>query len=156
MMKEIEIFEKWKKVSINYKIFEIQCGKMKTCFLLLLFLNVCFSLSLENEETKTVKLFIRTLSYIFNCDWFSCQDCTGVSRSEEPLLALSTLSGKLYAIDPSDGETRWISDNGEATVKANTNINDYTNAVYLPDPSNGNLYKLQSNGDNGNELKKLP
>ena len=69
---------------------------------------------------------------------------------------MSTLSGKLYGIDPHDGQTRWISDNGEGAVKANTNINDYTNAVYLPDPSSGSLYKLQSNGDNGNELKKLP
>lgn len=52
-------------------------------------------------------------------------------------------------------ETRWIQED-EPTVKANTNINDYINAVYLPDPSTGSLYKLQNDGDKGNELKKLP
>lgn len=52
-------------------------------------------------------------------------------------------------------ETRWIQED-EPSVKANVNINDYVNAVYLPDPSTGSLYKLQNDGDNGNELKKLP
>lgn len=30
------------------------------------------------------------------------------------------------------------------------------NSIYLPDPTTGYLYKLQNDGDNGNELKKLP
>jgi serine/threonine-protein kinase/endoribonuclease IRE1 len=70
-------------------------------------------------------------------------------------LVLSTLSGKLYGLDPLSSEIFWVVENDESSVKANTNINDYVNAVYLPDPSTGHLYKLQ-NGDNGNELKKLP
>lgn len=65
---------------------------------------------------------------------------------------LSTLSGELYAVDPLTSETRWIQED-EPSVKANS---DYVNAVYLPDPSTGSLYKLQNDGDNGNELKKLP
>jgi serine/threonine-protein kinase/endoribonuclease IRE1 len=69
---------------------------------------------------------------------------------------LSTLSGELYGVDPLTSETRWVTENEESTVKANTNINEYINSVYLPDPSTGSLYKLQNNGDNGNELKKLP
>lgn len=83
------------------------------------------------------------------------QDCTHVSRAEEPLLVLSTLSGSLIAIDPVTAETRWITED-EPSVKANTNINDYFSSVYLPDPVSGSLYKLQTDGDNGNELKKLP
>lgn len=52
-------------------------------------------------------------------------------------------------------ETRWIQEDGPS-VKANTNINDYDSSVYLPDPVSGSIYKLQTDGDNGNELKKLP
>lgn len=68
---------------------------------------------------------------------------------------LSTLSGSLIAIDPITSETRWTQED-EPSVKANTNINDYASSVYLPDPVSGSIYKLQNDGDNGNELKKLP
>lgn len=77
-----------------------------------------------------------------------------MSRAEEPLLVLSTLNGNLIAIDPVTSETRWIQED-EPTVKANTNINDYLSAVYLPDPVSGSIYKLHTD-DSGNELKKLP
>ncbi|CRL01658.1 CLUMA_CG014880, isoform A [Clunio marinus] len=80
------------------------------------------------------------------------KDCTEVSRAEEPLLVLSTLSGSLIAIDPVTGETRWTQED-EPSVRADTNINNYSSSVYLPDPVSGSLYKLQSDG---NELKKLP
>lgn len=86
---------------------------------------------------------------------FVFKDCTEVSRAEEPLLVLSTLSGSLIAIDPITSETRWTQED-EPSVKANTNINDYASSVYLPDPVSGSIYKLQNDGDNGNELKKLP
>lgn len=52
-------------------------------------------------------------------------------------------------------EQRWIQED-EPSVKANTNINDYLSSVYLPDPVSGSIYKLHTDGDNGNELKKLP
>lgn len=78
-----------------------------------------------------------------------------MSRGEEPLLVLSTLSGALIAIDPVTAETRWIQED-EPSVKANTNINDYLSAVYLPDPVSGSIYKLHTDADNRNELKKLP
>lgn len=81
--------------------------------------------------------------------------CTDVRRAEEPLLVLSTLSGSLIAIDPISAEIQWTTKD-EPSVKANTNINDYFSSVYLPDPVSGSLYKLQTDGDNGNELKKLP
>lgn len=68
---------------------------------------------------------------------------------------LSTLSGLLIAIDPVTAETRWIQES-EPSVTANIHINDYLSSVYLPDPVSGSLYKLHTNGNNGNELKKLP
>lgn len=122
---------------------------------LLLPLLLLLNISLALEETVTVRI-CSLFSSIFNYDWFfTQQDCREVSRGEEPLLVLSTLSGSLIAIDPVTAETRWIQEDGPS-VKANTNINDYDSSVYLPDPVSGSIYKLQTDGDNGNELKKLP
>jgi serine/threonine-protein kinase/endoribonuclease IRE1 len=75
-----------------------------------------------------------------------------VSRSEEPLLVLSTLSGSLIAIDPVTAETRWIQEDRDPSV--NTNFHQNSMYVYLPDPVSGSIYKLETHGNN--ELKKLP
>lgn len=126
---------------------------MRVCFVLLLLLNL--SLGLEESARVSGKINRKSFTlWIFNRNWF-LKDCTDVSRAEEPLLVLSTLSGSLIAIDPLDGSTRWITED-EPSVKANTNINDYFSSVYLPDPVSGSLYKLQTDGESGNELKKLP
>lgn len=102
---------------------------------------------------KTINILLR-LIFVFSLSPPTYQDCVQVSRAEEPLLILSTLSGSLIAIDPLTAEVRWIQED-EPNIRAQTQINDSTH-VYLADPTSGSLYKLQSNSETRNQLTKLP
>ncbi|XP_026470548.1 serine/threonine-protein kinase/endoribonuclease IRE2-like, partial [Ctenocephalides felis] len=86
------------------------------------------------------------------------QTCTDVARDDENLLVLSTLGGKLIALDPLTGSKRWSIDDEPALKVPQPKTGQYVVSQFLPNPKDGSLYTWQDDKEesSGGLLHKMP
>lgn len=103
-----------------------------------------------------VKMFIKIILIfvVFNCGVLITSENTGlVKETEDQLLLLSTLDGFFICIERRTGLVRWKLKE-EPVIRLPTNLDKSVTPFFLPDPTDGSLYLLNSNDRDA--LSKLP